>query len=91
MRNHTLVEEIASKMITYNNTEYLIDLDEIISLNKYGNPISTLLIQIKNILTTDLNTNINIKITKNSIKRYIYQILLFENGEKCFMELIQFT
>jgi hypothetical protein len=88
MRDHAFVEVVASKMLNYNNNEYLIDLDEIISLNQYGNAITNLLIQIKNILLNDLNTNnTNIKIIKNSLKKYIFQILLFENGHKCCLEL----
>jgi hypothetical protein len=41
------------------------------------------------ILSNDLNTtgNTNIKLLKNSLKKYIYQILLFENGHKCCIEL----
>lgn len=82
MRNHAFVEEVASKIILYNNNEYLIDLDELISSNKYGNVISNLLNEIKNILSNEL------KITKNSLKKYIYQILYFENGRDCCLEII---
>lgn len=82
MRNHAFVEDVASKMLLYNNSEYLIDLDEVISSNKYGNVISNLLIQIKNILSNDN------MIIKNSLKKYIYQILLIENGHKCCLEII---
>jgi hypothetical protein len=89
MRNHAFVEEVASKMLNYNNNDYLIDLDEIISLNHYGNSITNILVPIKNILSNDLNqTNSNIKITKNLLKKYIYQLLLFENGHKCCLEII---
>jgi hypothetical protein len=89
MRDHAFVEQVVSKILNYNNNEYLIDLDEIITLNQYGNVITNLLIQIKNILSNDLNTtgNTNIKLLKNSLKKYIYQILLFENGHKCCIEL----
>lgn len=85
MRNHAFVEEVASKMVLYNNNEYLIDLDEMITINKYGTTISNLLANIKNILT---NNNIDIKIMKNSLKKYIFQILLFENGNNCCLEII---
>ena len=86
MRNHAFVEEVASKMLLYNNNEYLIDLDEIISTNQYGTTISNILAQIKNILTNELY-NINIDI-KKSLKKYIFQILIFENGYKCCSEII---
>ena len=85
MRNHAFVEEVASKMVLYNNNEYLIDLDELITINKYGTTISNLLANIKNILS---NNNIDIKIMKNSLKKYIFQILLFENGNNCCLEII---
>ena len=85
MRNHAFVEEVASKMVLYNNNEYLIDLDEMITINKYGTTISNLLANIKNILS---NNNIDIKIMKNSLKKYIFQILLFENGNNCCLEII---
>lgn len=85
MRNHAFVEEVASKMVLYNNNEYLIDLDELITINKYGTTISNLLANIKNILS---NNNIDIKIMKNSLKKYIFQILLFENGNSCCLEII---
>ena len=85
MRIHAFVEEVASKMVLYNNNEYLIDLDELITINKYGTTISNLLANIKNILS---NNNIDIKIMKNSLKKYIFQILLFENGNKCCLEII---
>jgi hypothetical protein len=89
MRNHAFVEEVASKMLLYNNNEYLIDIDEVITTNLYGSTISNLLANIKNILTNELfNNNIDIKITKNSLKKYIFQILLFENGHKCCLEII---
>jgi len=89
MRNHAFVEEVASKMLLYNNNEYLIDIDEVITTNLYGSTISNLLANIKNILTGELfNNNIDIKITKNSLKKYIFQILLFENGHKCCLEII---
>jgi hypothetical protein len=89
MRNHAFVEEVASKMLLYNSNEYLIDLDEMITINKYGTTISNLLANIKNILTNELfNNNIDIKITKNSLKKYIFQILLFENGNNCCLEII---
>ena len=85
MRNHAFVEEVASKMLLYNSNEYLIYLDEMITINKYGTTISNLLANIKNILT---NNNIDIKIMKNSLKKYIFQILLFENGNNCCLEII---
>jgi hypothetical protein len=85
MRNHAFVEEVVSKMLLYNNNEYLIDLDEMITINKYGSTISNLLANIKNILS---NNNIDIKIMKNSLKKYIFQILLFENGNNCCLEII---
>ena len=86
MRNHAFVEEVASKMLLYNNNEYLIDLDEVISTNQYGTTISNILAQIKNILTNELyNNNIDIK---KSLKKYIFQILIFENGYKCCSEII---
>lgn len=89
MRNHAFVEEVVSKMLIYNNNEYLIDIDEVITTNQYGSTISNLLANIKNILTGELlNNNIDIKITKNSLKKYIFQILLFENGHKCCLEII---
>lgn len=89
MRNHAFVEEVASKMLLYNNNEYLIDIDELISTNHYGTTISNLLAQIKNILTNEyFNNNIDIKITKYSLKKYIFQILMFENGNKCCLEII---
>jgi len=89
MRNHAFVEEVVSKMLIYNNNEYLIDIDEIITTNQYGSTISNLLANIKNILTGELlNNNIDIKITKNSLKKYVFQILLFENGHKCCLEII---
>lgn len=89
MRNHAFVEEVVSKMLIYNNNEYLIDIDEIITTNQYGSTISNLLANIKNILTGELLNNIiDIKITKNSLKKYIFQILLFENGHKCCLEII---
>lgn len=82
MKDHPFVEEVASKMIEYNHSEYLIDMDEIISNNKYGNIISNLLIEIKKILSNE------IKISKNNLKRFIYQIIIFENGRDCCLELI---
>ena len=86
MRNHAFVEEVASKMLLYNNNEYLIDLDEVISTNQYGTTISNILAQIKNILTNELyNNNFDIK---KSLKKYIFQILIFENGYKCCSEII---
>ena len=86
MRNHAFVEEVASKMLLYNNNEYLIDLDEVISTNQYGTTISNILAQIKNILTNELyNNNIDIK---KSLKKYIFQILIFENGNKCCSEIV---
>lgn len=89
MRNHAFVEEVVSKMLIYNNNEYLIDIDEIITTNQYGSTISNLLANIKNILTGELLNNIiDIKITKNSLKKYVFQILLFENGHKCCLEII---
>lgn len=89
MRNHAFVEEVASKMLLYNNNEYLIDLDEVITNNQYGTTISNILAQIKNILKNELyNNNINVNITKLSLKKYIFQILLFENGNKCCLEII---
>jgi len=97
MRDHIFVEEVVSKMLEYNCNEYLIDLDEIIYLNQYGNSLSNLISNIKNILRTELNdinsrifnnsTN-NIRIVKNSIKSYIFQILIFENGKECCLKLI---
>jgi hypothetical protein len=88
MRDHAFVEEVVSKILKYNNNEYLIDLDEMITLNQYGNVITNLLIQIKNILSNDLNNaNTNVKILKNSLKKYIFQILLFENGHKCCLDI----
>lgn len=89
MRNHAFVEEVASKMLLYNNNEYLIDLDEVITNNQYGTTISNILAQIKNILKNELyNNNVNVNITKLSLKKYIFQILLFENGNKCCLEII---
>lgn len=89
MRNHAFVDEVVSKMIEYNHNEYLIDIDELISINKYGNAISNILIQIKNILSNDLNiVNTNYKILKNYLKKYIFQIIIFENGRDCCLELL---
>ena len=89
MRNHAFVEDVVSKMLIYNNNEYLIDLDEVITTNQYGTTLSTLLGNIKNILSGELhNNNVDIKITKNSLKKYIFQILLFENGHKCCLEIV---
>lgn len=94
MRNHDFVEEVVSKMLEFNHNEYLIDIDELININQYGNTISTILSQIKNILTNDLNiltnqnNNYNYRIIKNSLKTYIYQILIFNNGRECCKKLI---
>jgi hypothetical protein len=89
MRNHAFVDEVVSKMIEYNHNEYLIDIDELISINKYGNAISNILIQIKNILSNDLNiVNTNYKVLKNYLKKYIFQIIIFENGHDCCLELL---
>jgi hypothetical protein len=89
MRNHAFVENVVSRMFLYNNNEYLIDLDEIITTNQYGTTISNILEQIKNILKNELlNNSSNIKIIKNSLKKYIFQILIFENGDKCCSEIV---
>jgi len=88
MRNHAFVEEIVSKMLLYNNNEYLIDIDEVITTNKYGTTISNLLANIKNILTNELHNNNDIKIIKNLLKKNVFQILLFDNGIKCCSEIV---
>lgn len=89
MRNHALVENVVSRMFLYNNNEYLIDLDDMITTNQYGTTISNILEQIKNILKNELlNNSSNIKIIKNSLKKYIFQILIFENGDKCCSEIV---
>lgn len=89
MRNHAFVENIVSKMLLFNTNEYLIDLEEIITTNQYGTTISNILEQIKNILKNELLNNSNeIKIIKNSLKKYVFQILIFENGNKCCSEIV---
>lgn len=89
MKNHAFVENVVSRMILYNSNEYLIDLDEIIKTNKYGTTISNILEQIRNLLKNELyNNSVNIKLIKNSLKKNIFQILIFENGDKCCSEIV---
>jgi hypothetical protein len=92
MRNHVFVNEVATKMIEYNHNEYLIDLDELISLNQFGNALTNLISQIKNVLSTGIN-NVNqnqfqTAMMKNNLKTYIYQMLIFNDGYRCCKKLI---
>ena len=90
MRNHSFVNDVATKIIEYNHNEYLIDLDELISLNQFGNALTNLISQIKNILLSLLNNQnqLQVIISKNTIKTYIYQMLIFEDGYRCCKKLI---
>jgi len=87
MRNHKFVEEIVEKLLLYNHSYYLEDINKIILNNKYNNDINTCLSNIINILNT-INQNQNIIIIKNSLKNYIYRILEFNDGINCCNEII---
>lgn len=100
MRNHKFVEQVAQAMITYNNTFYIEDINELIINNIYGNDISTYLTNIINILNGMINNNNNIyqtninnlnnntTIIKNALKMYIIRILNFNNGYDILRQLI---
>jgi hypothetical protein len=100
MRNHKFVEQVAQAMITYNNTFYIEDINELIVNNIYGNDISTYLTNIINILNGMINNNNNIyqtninnlnnntTIIKNALKMYIIRILNLNNGYDILRQLI---
>jgi hypothetical protein len=85
MRNHKLVEEIVEKLIIYNHSYYLEDINKLMLSNKYNNDINECLSNIINILNTSNQNGIMIK---NSLKNYVYRILEFNDGLKCCNELI---
>lgn len=100
MRNHKFVEQVAQAMITYNNTFYIEDINELIINNIYGDDISTYLTNIINILNGMINNNNNIyqtninnlnnntTIIKNALKMYIIRILNFNSGYDILRQLI---
>ena len=87
MRNHKLVEEIVEKLILYNHSYYLEDINKLMLSNKYNNDINGCLSNIINILNTS-NENQNSLMVKNSLKNYVYRILEFNDGFNCCNELI---
>jgi hypothetical protein len=92
MRNHKFVEEVAQSMITYNNTFYIEDINELIINNIYGDDISAYLTNIMNILNGMINNNNlnlnNLATIKNALKMYIIRILNFNNGYDILRQLI---
>lgn len=85
MKNHKFVEEIVSKMLLYNHTIYLNDINKIILSNVYNNDINNCLTNIINILNTP---NTNQITTKNTLKDFVYRILEFSEGIECCNKLI---
>ena len=92
MRNHKFVEEVAQSMITYNNSFYIEDINELIINNIYGDDISAYLTNIMNILNGMINNNNNnlnnLATIKNALKMYIIRILNFNNGYDILRQLI---
>jgi|LakMenE18May11ns_1017448.scaffolds.fasta_scaffold9937670_6 hypothetical protein len=85
MKNHKFVEEIVSKMLLYNHTIYLNDINKIILSNVYNNDINNCLTNIINILNTP---NTNQITTKNTLKDFVYRILEFSEGIECCNQLL---
>jgi len=95
MRNHSYVELIAQTLLTYNNEEYIYDINQIINNDDYNIDINRYLYRIINILQNHLeiinnhSTNIsNIQIIKNSLKKNIFKILEENNGRHCCNRLL---
>jgi hypothetical protein len=84
-REHKFVEKVVSAMITYNHKEYLLDINELITLNEYGDDITLVLMSLYNQLDSNLNTD---RYDKNQLKTFIYKLLTYNNGYECCKKLL---
>jgi hypothetical protein len=84
-REHKFVENVVTKMITYNHKEYLMDVNELITLNEYGEEITLVLMSLYVELGDSLNTG---RYDKNKLKTFIYKILTYNNGFECCKSLL---
>jgi hypothetical protein len=84
-REHKFVEKVVTTIIAYNHKEYLIDINELITLNQYGDEISLLLMNLYVELSDNLNTG---RYDKNKLKTFIYKILTYNNGYECCKSLL---
>ncbi len=84
-REHKFVENVVTKIITYNHKEYLTDINELITLNEYGDEVTLVLMSLYFELDNNLNTE---TYDKNKLKTIVYKLLTYNNGFECCKNLL---
>ena len=92
MRNHKLVHNVVDKMLLYNHTLYIEDINNLIQSRQFNNNINYYLGQITNILTGVLQTQNQYNVQNTNIVQYlktcIFIILDNEKGVECCNKLL---
>lgn len=99
MKNHEFVDNIATKILRYNNKIYLNDIEEIIKKKIYGDNINyelkEIIKKLDNGILKDLNFIFNINLynyseneLKNNIKYHLFRIIKEIRGKECLLRLI---
>lgn len=103
MRNHRYVSKVLTTMISLNSSEYIADIDEMITSGAYNNDINIYLSNISNLLNcyllviggiSDTNrnqNNNNPERIKNTIITNLFRILAYTDnneGKRCCDKLI---
>ena len=103
MRNHRYVSKVLTMMISLNSSEYIADIDEMITSGDYNNDINIYLSNISNLLNCYLlviggitdnnnrNQNNNPERIKNTIITNLFRILAYTDnneGKRCCDKLM---
>lgn len=95
MKNHKFVDDVATKILRYNNKIYLSDIKEIIKKNIYNKIITNELKEIIKKLDDEKKINFIINIgqyneneLKTNIKYHLFRIMNETNGKECLLNLV---
>jgi hypothetical protein len=99
MKNHEFIDNIATKILRYNNKIYISDIREIIKREIYGDKINYELEEIIKKLDNNIlkdfnifmnmnNYNYNESELKNNIKYHLFRIYNNYKGKECLLKLV---
>ena len=90
MRNHKLVNRTINFILKNVNNYYIEDLYNIVNTDEFNNQhINRILLEIIHILNLSLiNINNNNNIDKETLRRYIFDLISVPNGIECCLKII---